>query len=119
MVFFPSTVSLCRRWLTHNSNTQYHLVIGVVCTFFWLVKVPLWLLKVFYPILSLPLHIALACLWAYGLHVQTAPDTIDPKRENHGAPWYITKNCDIVKDKTIRGYCMQAKSSFAVSVIML
>lgn len=100
-------------------NTQYHLVIGVVCTFFWLVKVTLWLLKVLYPILSLPLHIALACLWAYGIHVQTAPDTIDPQRVNNGPPWYITKNCNIVEDKNIRSYCMQAKSSFAVSIIML
>lgn len=100
-------------------NTQYHLVIGVVCTFFWLVKATLWLLKVFYPILSLPLHIALACLWAYGIYVQTAPDTIDPQRVNNGPPWYITKNCDIVDDKNIRSYCMQAKSSFAVSIIML
>ncbi|RAR05526.1 ketohexokinase [Stemphylium lycopersici] len=100
-------------------NTQYHLVIGVVCTFFWLIKVTLWLLKVLFPILSLPLHIALMCLWAYGIHVQTAPDTIDPSRANNGAPWYITKSCDIVEDKNIRGYCMQAKSSFAVSIIML
>ncbi|KAF2131833.1 hypothetical protein P153DRAFT_284863 [Dothidotthia symphoricarpi CBS 119687] len=102
-----------------NFNTQYHLVIGVVCLFFWLVKVTFALLKVFYPILSVMLHIALVTLWAYGIHIQTAPDTIDPSRANHGAPWYITKNCDIVDDGTIRKYCMQAKSSFAVSIIML
>ncbi|CAN9423877.1 unnamed protein product [Alternaria alternata] len=100
-------------------NTQYHLVIGVVCMFFWLVKVTLWLLKVFFPILSLLLHIALMTLWAYGIHIQTAPDTIDPKHTNNGAPWYITKSCNIVDDKHIKSYCMQAKSSFAVSIIML
>lgn len=105
--------------LTRNSNTQYHLVIGVVCTFFWLVKVPMWFLHVFYPVLSLLLHIALLILWAYGIHVQTAPDRIDPERINNGAPWYITKSCDIVDDKLVRSYCMQAKSSFAVSIIML
>jgi hypothetical protein len=101
------------------SNTQWHLVIGVVCTFFWLIKVTLWLLKVFYPIISLLLHIALACLWAYGIHMQTAPDTIDPRRPNKGAPWYITKSCSIVDDKYIKSYCQQAKSAFAVSIIML
>jgi len=99
--------------------TQYHLVIGVVCMFFWLVKATFWLLKVFFPILSLLLHIGLMCLWAYGIHIQTSPDTIDPLRENKGAPWYLTKNCNIVEDKRIRGYCMQAKSSFAVSIIMM
>lgn len=87
--------------------------------FFYLVKCTLWLLHVFYPIISLLLHIALASIWAYGIHIQTSPDTIDPKRVNNGAPWYITKNCNIVEDKQIRGYCMQAKSSFAISIVML
>jgi hypothetical protein len=99
--------------------TNYNLVIGVLCMFFYLVKSTLVLLHVFYPILSLPLHLALAAIWSYSIYLQTAPDTIDPNRQNHGAPWYIKKNCNIVDDKTIRQYCMQAKSAFAVSVIML
>jgi hypothetical protein len=105
--------------LTCASNTQYHLVIGVVCTFFYLIKSTMWLLKVFVPIISLGLHTALLCLWAYGLHIQTAPDTIDPQRINNGAPWYLTKSCNIVQDKNIRAYCMQAKASFAVTIIMM
>lgn len=87
--------------------------------FFYLTKVTMWLLHVLFPILSLPLHLALMALWAVSIHTQTGPDTIDPERANHGAPWYITKNCNIMEDKTIRGYCMQAKSAFAVSVVML
>lgn len=104
-------------WSNHMTN--YNLVIGVLCMFFWLVKGTLWLLHVFYPIFSLPLHITLTALWAYSLYVQTAPDTIDPKRIHNGPPWYITKNCNIVSDKLVRHYCMQAKSAFAVSVCML
>ncbi|KZM20505.1 uncharacterized protein EKO05_0004538 [Ascochyta rabiei] len=100
-------------------NTQYHLVIGVVCMFFYLIKVTMWLLHVFLPIFSILLHIPLLAIWAYGIHIQTSPDTIDPARRNNGAPWYITKNCNIVDDKQIQKYCMQAKSSFAVSCIML
>jgi len=100
-------------------NTQYHLVIGVVCTFFWLIKITMWLLKVFFPILSFLLHTALLCLWAYGLYMQSAPDLIDPAHQNKGAPWYITKSCNIVEDKINRAYCMQAKSSFAVTIIMV
>jgi len=87
--------------------------------FFYLIKSTAWLLHVFYPIFSLPLHVALGALWAYSIAIQTGKDTIDPERINNGAPWYITKNCNIVESKTIRGYCMQAKSSFAVSVCML
>jgi hypothetical protein len=100
-------------------NTQYHLVIGVVCMFFFLVKTTMWLLHVFLPIFSLLLHIPLLIIWAYGIYIQTSPDTIDPEHTNKGAPWYITKSCDIVDDKQVRGYCMQAKSAFAVSVIMV
>jgi hypothetical protein len=87
--------------------------------FFYLVKSVGVVLNVFYPIVSLILHLALTAVWSVSLYVQTAPDTIDPKRENHGAPWYIKKNCNIVDDKNVRSYCMQAKSAFAVSVCML
>lgn len=104
-------------WSTFN--TQYNLYIGVVCMFFYLIKVTGWLLHVFYPIFSLPLHIGLMALWAVSIAVQTGSDTIDAEHQNHGAPWYITKNCNIVEDKTIRGYCHQAKSSFAISICML
>lgn len=102
-----------------NFNTQFHLIIGVTCMFFYLVKSTLWLLHVFVPLLSLLLHLALVSLWAYGLHIQTSPDTIDPHRINNGPPWFITKSCGVVEDKQIRSYCMQAKASFAVSIIML
>lgn len=87
--------------------------------FFFLIKSTMWLLHVFIPLFSLILHSALLALWAYGIHMQTAPDTIDPTRQNKGVPWYISHNCNIVQDKQIRGYCMQAKSAFAVSIIML
>lgn len=95
------------------------MYIGVVCMFFYLIKFTLWLLHIFYPIISLLLHVVLAGLWAASIYIQTAPDTADPAHENKGAPWYITKSCNIVSDKTERGYCMQAKSAFAVSIIML
>lgn len=87
--------------------------------FFFLVKSTLLFLHVFFPIVSVALHAALAAVWAYGIYIQTSPDTIDPNRKNNGPPWYITKNCNVVPDSTIRAYCMQAKSAFAVSIIMM
>lgn len=90
-----------------------------MCVFFYLVKATLWLLHVLFPIISLLLHIGLMSLWAYGIHIQTSPDTIDPDRINRGAPWFLTKSCSIVEDKNVRSYCVQAKSAFAVSIIML
>lgn len=87
--------------------------------FFYLIKCTGWLLHVLWPIFSLPLHAGLLALWAVSVHIQTAPDTIDPARINKGAPWYITKSCKLASSSTIEKYCMQAKASFAVSVIML
>lgn len=87
--------------------------------FFYLTKCTLWIMHILYPVLSLPLHLALTGLWAYSIYVQTAPDTIDPERQNHGAPWYITKSCSVSSSDRIKGYCEQAKSAFAVSVVML
>jgi hypothetical protein len=102
-------------------KTDYNVVIGVLCMFLWLVKTTMFSLHWFFPIIALPVHIAELALWSYSIYAQTAPDTIDPdpKRHNNGAPWYITKSCNIVSDDKIKGYCMQAKSSFAVSIIML
>ena len=99
--------------------TNYNVDIGVFCMFLWLVKCTMYALHWFYPIIALPVYLTELVLWAYSIYCQTAPDTIDPKRQNKGAPWYITHNCNIVSDKNIRGYCMQAKSSFAVSIVML
>lgn len=100
-------------------NTQYNLVIGVLSMFIYLTKFTMFIVHVFYPIISLFTHLLLVALWAVSVHLQTAPDTIDPKRANNGAPWYITKSCSISSTKQIEGYCEQAKSAFAVSVVML
>ena len=113
-------LSIDAEWmLTVASNTQYHLVIGVTCMFFYLVKSTMWVLHVFIPIVSLLLHTALVSIWAYGIYIQTSPDTIDPNRQNNGLPWYLTRNCNVASDPNVRSYCMQAKSAFAVSIVML
>ncbi|KAF1995830.1 hypothetical protein P154DRAFT_580534 [Amniculicola lignicola CBS 123094] len=111
-------------------QTRFNLVVGVLTMFFYLIKFTIYILHAFWPSIAFPIHIGLTAIWAYSIYTQTAPDTIDPKRKNSGAPWYITKNCNVVKmtDDTsftqgdlndLKGYCMQAKSAFAVSVLML
>jgi len=99
--------------------TQFNLVVGVLSMFIHLTKFTMFILHVCWPIFSLFIHLLLIGLWSYSIYGQTSPDTIDPTRENHGAPWYITKNCNISSSSEIKGYCMQAKSTFAVSVVML
>jgi hypothetical protein len=43
----------------------------------------------------------------------------DPSHPQPGAPWYISKNCNVAAHKSNIPYCMQAKSLFAVTVIMM
>ncbi|KAF2476379.1 uncharacterized protein BDR25DRAFT_252328 [Lindgomyces ingoldianus] len=102
-----------------NFQTQFNLVVGVFSMFVLLTKFTMFTVHAFWPLLSLIVHLALVALWAVSIHAQTAPDTIDPKRANNGPPWYITKNCNVSSSTRIKGYCMQAKSAFAVSVVML
>lgn len=87
--------------------------------FLYLVKFTMFITHVFYPLVSLVLHLLLVGLWSYSVRLQTGPDTIDPERINNGAPWYITKNCDVASTKENKQYCMQAKSAFAITLIML
>jgi hypothetical protein len=77
------------------------------------------LLSVFVPLLSVCLHGVLVGLYAYSVYGQTSPDLIDSAHRVNGPPWYITKSCDVAKDKRLVGYCQQAKASFAVTVILL
>jgi len=100
-------------------QTNFNLIIGVLSMFILLCKVTMYITHVFYPLVSLIVHGILVALWAISVHAQTAPDTIDPARSNHGPPWYITKSCSIASSKTLEGYCQQAKSAFAVTVVML
>ncbi|KAI1933153.1 hypothetical protein LOZ65_000362 [Ophidiomyces ophidiicola] len=43
----------------------------------------------------------------------------DPKHPQPGAPWYITKNCKVAARPSNIGYCKQAKSGFACTIIMI
>ena len=74
---------------------------------------------VLYPIISLVLHLVKVGLFAFSIYAQTAPDTIDPQHQNHGAPWYIKHPCSVSYYKSDIGYCQQAKSTFYVMMLML
>lgn len=87
--------------------------------FFLLVKTPMYILHVFYPPLSIIVHATLTALYAVSIRYQAASDMADPKHPQPGPPWYIAKNCDVTFNPDNVGYCKQAKSSFACTIIML
>ncbi|EEH45431.2 uncharacterized protein PADG_01581 [Paracoccidioides brasiliensis Pb18] len=100
-------------------TTNFNLVISVLSLFFMLVKAPLFILHVFYPPLSVFVHIALTVLYSISIVRQASSDMMDPKHPQPGAPWYLTKSCSVAKRPSNIGYCQQAKGAFACTVIML
>lgn len=87
--------------------------------FFLLVKGTMYMLHVLPPVVSAVLHSILAMIYAVAIAFQASSDTTDPHRLQNGPPWYITKSCSVTHDKSLVGYCQQAKATFACFVTML
>lgn len=78
----------------------------------------MFVLHLWVPILSFLVHTACMIMFAYSARMQTMPDLSDPDVPQTGAPWYITKGCDVAYyGKNVSG-CRQAKASFAVTIIL-
>jgi hypothetical protein len=87
--------------------------------FILLVKSVMYMLHVFPPILSVLVHALLICLYAVSVDYQASSDTTDPEHPQNGPPWYITKSCSVANTDALKGYCRQAKASFACTCAML
>lgn len=103
----------------YASTTNYNLVVAVLSMFFLLVKGTMYMLHVLPPVVSAVLHSILATIYAVAVAFQASSDTTDPHRLQNGPPWYITKSCSVTHDKSLVGYCQQAKATFACFVTML
>lgn len=99
--------------------TNFNLVIGVLSTFMLIVKLPLHALHLFFPPIAAATHGALVALYIVAARYQAGSDTSDPQHLQSGPPWYITKSCSVAAHKSNIGYCMQAKSLFAITVIVI
>lgn len=98
---------------------NYDLVLGVLSTFVFLVKVPIMVLRFFYPPLGAFSNGALTILYIAAATFQAGSDTTDSRHMQRGPPWYITKPCSVAYSASNIGYCEQAKSLFALTVIMI
>lgn len=116
----PSIESLKRSFANiGDSLTKYNLVIGVLSTFILITKAPVHMLRIFYPPFSVFIHIALAILYIVSASFQGGKDMSDPRHPQSGPPWYITKSCGVAKRKGNVGYCNQAKTLFAFTILMM
>lgn len=94
-------------------------MIGVLSTFVFLVKVPIHVLRFFYPPVGAVTHGIMTILYIIAACFQTGSDTTDSRHPQHGAPWYITKPCSVAYSKSNIGYCEQAKTLFAFTIMVI
>lgn len=100
------------------SLRNYNLVLGVLCVFMLMAKVPMHIVHAFHPPLSAFVHGSMMALFIVAARFQAGSDMTDPRRPQPGAPWFITKSCSVAKYPSNIGYCRQAKSLFAVTIIV-
>lgn len=84
-----------------------------------LVKGIMYMLHVLPPIVSAILHAILMILYSIAVAYQASSDTSDPRHPQKGPAWYITKSCSVAHNKSLVGYCQQAKATFACFAAML
>lgn len=89
----------------------------MLCTFILLVKAVMFVLHIWYPILSTIVNTIIVILWVVSIVGQAGPDHSDPERPSNVA-WYIAKSCDYAEETGNKHYCLMAKGTFAVTVIM-
>ncbi|KAL6236210.1 hypothetical protein BDW75DRAFT_207315 [Aspergillus navahoensis] len=100
-------------------TTNWNLVIAVLSTFILITKVPLHILGLLYPIALAIVQIGLIIVYCISASWQAGSDTSDPDYRQSGAPWFITKNCNVAHDSGNVTYCQQAKALFAFTILII
>jgi len=99
--------------------TSYNVVISVLGMFILLVKTIMYTLHIYPPLISALAHAGLVALFAASVRIQAGSDMSDPQHPQPGPPWYLTHSCKVVANQSNYGYCEQAKSIFAVTIVMM
>lgn len=101
-----------------HTITAFNVAISVLCTFILLVKVVMFVLHIWFPLLGAVTSAIITALWAVSLYGQAGPDHSDPKHPSSVA-WYVSKSCSFAKPSGNEHYCLQAKAAFAMTVVMM
>lgn len=103
--------------LSDCSMTEFNVVISVLSMFILLAKSAMYVMHIFLPAISVFAHALLVALYSVSIYNQSAPDLTDKKHPAHGMPWYLSKGCSYAEPRN-KGFCLQARASFAVVVVM-
>jgi len=97
--------------------TNFNIIVSVLSMFILIVKATLYVMHMWYPILSVPVNTAIVALWAVSIYGQAGPDYSDPQHPSSSA-WYVSKSCSYAEASGNLHNCLMAKGSFATTVIM-
>ena len=86
--------------------------------FILLVKVVLFIMHMWIPLISVIINVIVIALWCFSVYGQAGPDHSDPEHPSSIA-WYITKSCSFAAPSGNKHNCEMAKASFAVSIFMV
>ncbi|KAF7863833.1 hypothetical protein EAF04_006798 [Stromatinia cepivora] len=97
---------------------NFNVGISVLSMFIQLCKVVMFIMHVWYPLLSTIINGLLTVCWIVSIYGQAGPDHTDPKHPSNVA-WYIAKSCSYARPTGNEHYCQLAKGTFAVTVFMM
>lgn len=86
--------------------------------FILLVKVVLFIMHMWIPLVSLIINVIVIALWCVSIYGQAGPDYSDPEHPSSVA-WYIAKSCSYAEPSGNKRNCEMAKGAFASSIFML
>lgn len=100
-----------------NRLTSFNVAISVLSTFILLIKAVMFVLHIWYPILGTVVNAVITALWIVSIYGQAGPDHSDSEHPSNVA-WYLTKSCSYAKPSGNEHYCLMAKGTFAITVVM-
>jgi len=108
-------ISAPRPW--RQFTTDFNVIIIVLSMFILLAKTVMFIMHSLPPFFSILLHMCLVVLYAVAISNQAAPDYTDSEHPSK-FPWYLTRGCGAPVDPQLKGYCQQAKATFAITVML-
>ena len=100
-----------------NRLTDFNVAISILAVFILLVKVVMFTMHIWWPLLGTISNAVITALWIASMCGQMGPDHSDPTKPSNIA-WYISKSCSYASPSGNYHYCIMAKGTFATTVLM-
>jgi len=97
--------------------TNFNVVISVLSMFILLVKLVMFVMHMWFPVLGVLVNAIIVALWVVSIYGQAGPDYSDPEHPSRVA-WYIAKSCSYAAASGNSHNCLLAKGTFATTCIM-